>query len=169
MTYPNTVPSNEWQWQSERPIVYTCYATANTPNWFPSRPQGATLDYCLDVNFAIDPAVDFPFKVSAAIAPSGDGELISSNLTYNTSSNLITVTLAQGVPCRVYTVMFTLWMLDGRIYEIPAYQSVAPGLPGYPQPFPPDPGFGDAITWLPGGFNFTNPVNSGYIALFAGI
>jgi len=148
-------------------IQYTCFAIEGAPSWWPNKRQGATLDYALDISSAIDPAVDIIQTVSTAIAPSGTGEMIGSNLMVN--EDLLILTTSAGQPGRIYTTNFTVTMIDGRIFNFPVYQGVPPGLGGYPPMPPPNPGYGPVLTWVaPPGFDFRNPNNSGYIALLGG-
>lgn len=130
-------------------MSYTCIAIPTTPSWFPPRQQQSVLDYSLDITSAIDPTVDFITAISAAVAPSGSGEAVPSNLLASVTSagdTLLTLTLTGGVQSRVYTIMFVVTMTDGQIYEFLTYQGIPPGLPGYPVPYPPSPGFGTPIT-----------------------
>jgi hypothetical protein len=129
---------------------------------------GATLDYSLDISCAINPEYDIISTVTAACAPSGAGEMQISNLQF--AGDVLTLTTSGGQPGRIYTVMFIVTMFDGRVFEFLVYQGVPPGLPGYLVPVPPSPGFGQAITTVSyASFDFTNPLNSGYISLLAGL
>lgn len=125
-------------------ITYSAYATPDAPNWWPNKLPEAVLDYALDIVQTIDPTTDTISSVSFAIAPSGAGEIVASGLTF--VDQTISVTLTGGVPSRIYTYKVLVTMTDSRIFEFLVYQGIPPGLPGYPVPVPPSPGFGTPIT-----------------------
>lgn len=146
-------------------LAYTCVAIPTTPSWWPAKQAGATRDYSLEITSEIDPTVDFISVATCAVAPSGDGEMQPSGLVVSVVDGdiAVTVTMTGGVPSRVYTVMFVLTMSDGRVFEFFVYQGVPPGLPGYPVPAPPSPGFGTPITASLGTLiNNNGQVNSTY-------
>jgi hypothetical protein len=124
---------------------YTCIASPSAPNWWPNKLPGATLDYSLDISAAINPEIDIISTVTAACAPSGSGEMVLSNLY--AATDVLTLTCSGGVPTRVYSILFTVTMYDGRIFDFLVYQGIPPALRGYPIPVPPSPGFGPPITW----------------------
>lgn len=146
---------------------YTSFAIPGAPNWWPPKLPGATLDYTLDVSCAVDTTVDIIQTVSAAIAPSGAGEMVGSNLTI--IGDTATMTMTGGQPGRIYSINMVFTMFDNRIFEFLVYQGVPPALRGYPPMPPPSPGFGTPLVWVaPPSFDFRNPNNSGYIALLGG-
>jgi hypothetical protein len=124
-------------------ITYTCIAIPGAPSWWPRRQAGATLTYALDVSGEIDQSTDFVESATLAIAPSGAGEAVASNFVV--SGPVLTATLSEGQPTRVYTMLFTLTCYNGLVYEFLVYQGVPPGLPGYQIPLPPSPGYGTPI------------------------
>jgi hypothetical protein len=149
-------------------VTYTCLAVPNTPSWWPNKPAGATRTYALDISSQINLDADLIASASAVAAPSGSGELQTSDLIV--SGDTLYLTTSAGQPSRVYSIQFTVTMTDGQIYVFIVYQGVPPGLPGYAIPVPPSPGFGTPVTWIwNASFDFSNPLNSGYIALLAGL
>jgi hypothetical protein len=149
-------------------VAYTCYAIPTVPSWWPAKQQGATLDYSLDISSAVNPDIDFVLSVSAAIAPSGAGEMALSDIIV--FENVITLTCSGGVQSRVYTIMLTVTMTDGRIFDFLVYQAVPPGLRGYAVPVAPSPGFSDPQVWnYAPMLDFTNPLNSAYAPWMGGV
>lgn len=149
------------------PITYTCVAIPGTPSWWPRKRQGQTLTYALDISAEINTETDVIQTVTAQIAPSGTGEEQGANP--NVTNDIITLTMSGGQPTRIYTILFTVTMVDANVYQFQVYQVIPPGLPGYPVPPPPSPGFGAAATWVaPPGFDFRNANNSGYIGILGG-
>jgi len=147
---------------------YTFAAVLGSPNWWPRKPSGATLNYALDISCAINIEYDIISQVSASCAPSGAGEMTISDLQFQ--GDILTITTSGGQPGRIYSVMFVVTMYDGSIYDFLVYQGIPPGLPGFPVPVAPNPGFGPSIVSAAyASFDFTNVLNSGYIALLAGI
>lgn len=131
----------------------------DAPSWWPSKLPDAILDYTLDIGAAIDPAVDFIVSATAAVAPSGAGEMQPSNL--RVAGACLTLTMTGGQPGRTYTVKFIVPMTDNRIFEFLVRQYVPPLLPeDLPQAIP-DPGFGPPATWSFGpSLDFSQPRNS---------
>jgi hypothetical protein len=131
---------------------YVCTAIPGNPLWFPARGNDASLDYSLNIASALDAGTDFPASATFAIAPSGAGEAVASSLTYSGGGGIpvFTVTLSGGVQGRIYTWQLVVTCFNGLIYEFIGYQGVIPGLPGYPVPVAPSPGFGTPITWTAG-------------------
>ena len=123
---------------------------------WPNQPAGQTLDYSIDLSQVLSPD-DAPASIDVRINPSGSGELTAS-VVYATL-DLATITMAGGVPGRLYQVSVNVTTTLGCIVElIPrVYVSLAGGLP--PIPLPPVAGFGPATSWT----------NSPYIAWSAGI
>lgn len=149
------------------PITYTCTAIPGVPSWWPRKRQGQTLTYALDISAEINTETDVIQTVEAMIAPSGAGEEQGANL--DVSGDVLTLTLSAGQPTRIYTILFTVTMVDANVYQFLVYQGIPPGLPGYPVQPPPNPGYGTALTWVaPPGFDFRNPNNSGYIGILGG-
>jgi hypothetical protein len=151
-------------WSSSR----TALAARVAPSWWPQKTATASLDYTLDLALIINPSEDFFQYISVAVAPSGIGELDVTNLIVD--GTLLTVTLSNGQPTRVYTLDFTTTMSDGRVFDFLVYIGVQRGLPGYVIAFPPDPGYGSPVTWhWPPALDFSNPLNSGCAGLIGGL
>jgi hypothetical protein len=146
---------------------YICAATPTTPNWFPAKLPGATRTYGFNVAALISPEDIFQ-TITAQTAPSGSGELALTDLTVE--GDVLYLTTSSGVGTRVYTIKFVATCFDGQIYEWLIYQAVPPDLVGYTIPVAPSPGFGPAQTWIwNASFDFSNVMNSSYIALLGGI
>lgn len=124
-------------------MIYTCFAIPSAQNWWPAKPQDASLDYALDITATIDPEEDHIIQVAASVAPSGAGELVLSNLAM--VGDVLTLTTSGGAQGRVYVVKFLVTMANGRVYTFFVYQGVPPGLPGFPTPLAPTPGYSTPI------------------------
>jgi hypothetical protein len=141
-----------------------CIASPGAQLWFPAKFSEVFLDYTLDIAPSIDISADFLNSVSVQIAPSGAGEMTANNLVPLTDK--ITITLSGGVPSRVYTIRYVVSMSDNRTYTFIAYIMIPVELPGFMVAPPPDPGFGDPLTWsYTPSLNFTEPRNSMYLSL----
>ena len=73
------------------------------------------LDYSLDVTAALADAEDTVDYVTAAIAPSGAGELQADSIEYD--NGVVTVWLSQGIVGRRYTVNVKIYCVSGRDFS----------------------------------------------------
>lgn len=126
-------------------VPYIAKATPKTPIWWPAKYKGETRDFSLDISHAIDPNADRFETVTAACAPSGDGELVLSNLF--AVGFVITLTTSVGQPTRIYDILLTITMTNNRIYEFLVNQAIPQAGPSFQVPMSPNPGFGPAIIW----------------------
>jgi len=78
---------------------------------WPVSEAGSVLDYSLDVSAAIDDNVSQVSHVTAAIAPSGSGELTATSLSYQ--NGVIKIWLSNGKNGRIYTINFKIFCISG--------------------------------------------------------
>lgn len=146
---------------------YVAIALPDKQTWIPMKLPGATRTYALDVAAFIRPEDIFQ-QITVQAAPSGAGELALSDLS--AIGDTMYFTTSAGVSTRIYTLKFIVTCFTDQVYEFLVYQGVPRELPGYSVPVAPSPGFGAAVVWDQiVDFDFTDPLNSGYIAFFAGI
>lgn len=98
-------------------------------SWPVSEP-GDNLDYSLDISAALADNISHVSYVTAAIAPSGLGELTANSLSYQ--NGVIKIWLSNGNSDRVYTINFKIFCVSGLQFsffvELPftSSPSVAP-------------------------------------------
>lgn len=73
------------------------------------------LDYSLDLTAALAETTDTILSAMLAVAPSGTGELVASNLTF--SGGIVTGWLTGGVAGRIYTVRIDVSTKQDRIFS----------------------------------------------------
>lgn len=122
--------------------------------------------YTLDLSPYLDDG-EFPIAVSFAISPSGSGEAVP--VLVSVDDVIATVRISGGVPGRNYIDELIIETSEQNIYQVLVGQVCSPILAGFPVPPPPNPGFGTPVVWnYTPEFDFTQPLNSGYIALVGG-
>ena len=126
-------------------VPYIAKATPNTPIWWPAKYKGESRDFSLDISRSIDSKSDVFKMVTVACAPSGDGELVLSNLF--AVGAIITLTTSVGQPTRIYDILLTITMTNNRIYEFLVNQAIPQSEPSFQVPMSPNPGFGPEIVW----------------------
>ena len=128
-----------------------------------------TYDATKDITNTRTGAVDPIVSATLAVRPSGAGEIVPSRLSIDDTGRFITVWFAGGVPGRSYLVNIEVITAGGRTYQIPIGIECDPLFATWPLAPVPNPGYGTALTWTFGpSLDFANPINSGFIPLFAG-
>lgn len=100
------------------------------------------MPYQFDVTSLINTG-DIFTSVSAAIAPSGTGELQPLSIVAN--GFVLTVTESGGQPGRVYTIEFNIITTGADIYQFTVNQGIPPVLPSDVAQVAPIPGFGTPV------------------------
>ena len=111
-----------------------------TPPWqqkyvWPESQYGDNLDYFLDISDALADNYSVITSVSACIAPSGDGELVADNLTYQ--NGIIGVWLSNAISGRLYTVNFKAYSSAGLQFSFFVQLPVSPSINPSGPPFSP--------------------------------
>ena len=126
---------------------------------YPAAPVGqlalkepdAYLDYTASVQAALtDPNTGAPdplVSLTLAVAPSGAGEMVVSQLSVDHTGLLVTFWLAGGVAGRNYILNLVATTAAGRVYQWLLSVAIDATLASYPPPAPPSPGFGAAVLW----------------------
>jgi hypothetical protein len=111
---------------------------------------------------------DSVVSATLRVSPSGDGELVISDLVV--SGNTLTWTSSGGQPGRQYTFEALVNLEDGDVIEIGIVQITARILITDTAQEAPSIAFGTPITWnfVPS-LNFSIPANSQYLLLFPGL
>jgi hypothetical protein len=116
------------------------FTPAPAATW-PIKQPDSFLDY--SYNAVADLGTDTLSAVTLAVAPSGSGELVASQLSF--SGTVITAWLAGGVPGRSYVVKITGTCTTGRVFEWLVGLNVDPVLASFPLAAPPSTGFGTVL------------------------
>lgn len=113
----------------------------------------------------VDPLV----SLSLSIKPSGTGEIQLSRLTVDPTGFFVTWWEECGVPGRPYLLKLKAVTAAGRKPEWAFSQECSGVFASWPPGPPQNPDFGTELTWTFGpSLDFANPINSGFIPLFAG-
>jgi hypothetical protein len=111
--------------------------------WPTSEPDDS-LDYAIDITAALADVGDTLVSATAAVEPSGAGELIPSRISI--SGGIITLWLSNGVAGRIYVIRITANTTASREFSfyvtLPISLNTALGLP----PPPPVADFGTPIS-----------------------
>lgn len=105
------------------------------------------LDYSIDATAQLLDVSDTIVSATAAVQPSGSGEL--APLALSVLGGLVTVWLGPGVAGRYYRVHLTATTNGEHTFEWMVGLMVDPALAANPLPAPSSPGFGTPITWDP--------------------
>lgn len=118
--------------------------------WTPAGPEqpGENLDYTFNCSPTWMQQGEQLAIVSVAVAPSGSGELICSDLSANGS--VITADFTGGVAGRSYVTEITATTITGRVFVIPVRFYISPILMTWPPFDPPSWGPGTPTTWASG-------------------
>ena len=111
--------------------------------WPTSEPDDV-LDYVLDMTAALADVGDTLTSVTAAVAPSGVGELTPSQLSF--SEGVITLWLSNGVAGRLYVIEINAFTTDSREFSFYVELPISLDTAIVPSPPPPSPGFGTPIS-----------------------
>jgi hypothetical protein len=129
--------------------TYGAYAPQVLLHWPVAEPDEA-LDYSLNVADPLNDVEADIVNVVLSVSPSGSGELVASDLAYET--DLITVWLAGGVPGRHYRIKVIATTDGNHAFEWIIGLLIGSTLGTLPLAAPPSTGFGAALTWPSGSF-----------------
>jgi hypothetical protein len=111
--------------------------------WPTSEPDDV-LDYVLDMTAALAEVEDTLVSVTAAVSPSGTGELTPSRLSF--SGGIITLWLSHGVAGRLYVIQINAFTAAGREFSFYVELPISLDTAITDSPPPPSPGFGTPIS-----------------------
>jgi hypothetical protein len=137
---------------------------AATVAWWPKKRPTEVLDYELEISAPLIDAGDDISNLSISIAPSGSGELQPVSVALN--GTRVVAWLSGGVPGRSYTVKLDASTTGGRTFEWLVGIEVSSAT-GQTAAASPSTDYGPSLFWPPGA-DFSQALNSGYIALVSG-
>lgn len=119
-------------------------------DWLPVKQPYSRLNYAVDLRtLSPNPYLsnsDPILSLSLNAKPSGTLELALSNLSLDQTGYIVSFTLSEGVPGRIYILNLLATTTAGLVYQYPIGIVCNPLLGFYPFP-PEDPWFGPPITW----------------------
>lgn len=140
-------------------------ATPSLALQWPTAEPGDVLDYYLDVTAPLADLSDTILTASAAVAPSGAGEMTISSMSI--TGTVIGVWLAGGIAGRSYLIRVLATTTGGRTLEWIVRLKVDAFLAAYPLPAPPSLGFGASATCsaaTPISISLARPLSASLIA-----
>lgn len=116
-----------------------------SPLIWPRKEPNETLDYQIDATTQIAATQDTITGVTAAVSPSGPGEMVITQIAV--AGSFVTIWLSGGFPARVYYVNVQVAAGSGRTHQFPIIVPISPELAIYPVAPPKNPSFGAPSVW----------------------